>query len=79
MSYTYLNGGGFLVINDTRHTRGYQVTRLFSCSCRFLQVIFLFAEAATRGVLKEKVFLEISQNSQENTCARDSFLIKVQA
>ena len=25
------------------------------------------------------VFLEISQNSQENTCARDSFLIKLQA
>ena len=25
----------------------------------------------------KKVFLEISQNSQENTCARDSFLIKL--
>ena len=34
-----------------------------------------FLEAATRCVLKEKVFLEISQNSQENTCARVSFLI----
>ena len=30
-------------------------------------------EAAT------KVFLEISQNSQGNTCARVSFLIKLQA
>ena len=36
-------------------------------------------EAATRGVLIEKVFLEILQNSQENTCARVSFLIKLQA
>ena len=27
----------------------------------------------------EKVFLEISQNLQENTCARVSFLIKLQA
>ena len=27
----------------------------------------------------EKMFLEISQNSQENTCARVSFLIKLQA
>ena len=27
-------------------------------------------EAATGGVLKEKLFLAISQNSQENTCAR---------
>ena len=25
------------------------------------------------------MFLEISQNSQENVCARDSFLIKLQA
>ena len=36
-------------------------------------------EAATRGDLRRKVFLEISQNSQENTCARVSFLIKLQA
>ena len=36
-------------------------------------------EAATRGVLWKKVFLEISQNSQENTCATVSFLIKLQA
>ena len=28
---------------------------------------------------KKKVFLEISQNSQENTCARVSFLIKLHA
>ena len=27
----------------------------------------------------KKVFLEISQNSQEHTCARVSFLIKLQA
>ena len=26
----------------------------------------------------EKIFLEISQNSQENTCGRVSFLIKLQ-
>ena len=36
-------------------------------------------EAATRRVLCKKVFLEISQNSQENTCARVLFLIKLQA
>ena len=35
-------------------------------------------EAATRGVLWEKVFLEILQNSQENAWARVSFLIKLQ-
>ena len=35
-------------------------------------------EAATGGVLWKKVFLEISENSQENACARVSFLIKFQ-
>ena len=37
------------------------------------------AEAATGYVLLKKVFLEIQQNSQENTSGRDSFLIKLQA
>ena len=32
-------------------------------------------EVATRGALQKKVFLKISQNSQENTCARVRFLI----
>ena len=36
-------------------------------------------EAATRGVLCKKLILEISQNSQENTCGRVSFYIKLQA
>ena len=36
-------------------------------------------EAAARGVLWKKVFLKISKNSQKNTCARVSFLIKLQA
>ena len=36
-------------------------------------------EAATGGVLHENVLLEISQNSQESTCVRVSFLIKLQA
>ena len=36
-------------------------------------------EVATRCALFKKVFLEISQNSQENTCVRACFLIKLQA
>ena len=36
-------------------------------------------EAATRGVLWKKVFLEIPQNLQEKTSARISFLINLQA
>ena len=33
-------------------------------------------EAATAGVFLKKVSLDILQNSQENTCARVSFLLK---
>ena len=39
----------------------------------------LYLEAAARRCSVKKVFLEILQNSQENTCARVSFLIKLQA
>ena len=37
------------------------------------KINWLMSEAATRGVLCKKAFLEISQNSQENTCTRASF------
>ena len=36
-------------------------------------------EAATGDILLKKVFLEISENSQENNCPRASILIKLQA
>ena len=36
-------------------------------------------EAVVRRCSIEKVFLKISQKSQENTCARASFLIKLHA
>ena len=39
--------------------------------------IFHTAEAATGGDLQKKVLLRISQNLQENTCTRVSFLNKV--
>ena len=37
------------------------------------------SKAVVQRYFVKKVFLEISQNSQENTCARVSFLIKLQA
>ena len=40
---------------------------------RLPEIIPFYVEADTGGVLQEKVFLEISQNLQENTCARVSF------
>ena len=38
-----------------------------------------YTEAVARRCSVKKVFLEISQYSQENTCAKISFLIKLQA
>ena len=38
----------------------------------------LNTEAFTQRCCENKVFLEISQNSKENACARVSFLIKLQ-
>ena len=49
-----------------------------SCQSDPQESINLQRKKATRGVLLKKVFLEISQNSQENTCARVYFLIKMQ-
>ena len=46
--------------------------------CKYGEYVIL-SEAATGGVLQEKVFLEILQNSQKNTCASVSFSIKLQA
>ena len=37
------------------------------------------SEAVVQRCPVKKVFLEISQNSLENACARASFLIKLQA
>ena len=37
------------------------------------------SEAVVRRCSVKKVFLEISQNSEENACARVSFLINLQA
>ena len=39
----------------------------------------IYPEAVVQRCSVKKLFLEISQNSQKNTCARVSFLIKLQA
>ena len=48
----------------------YWTNDCFSCY-KFIEVDVLTCSV-------KKVFLEISQNSQENTCARVSFLMKLQ-
>ena len=42
---------------------------LFKWLCQYSSFLNIFSEAATWGFLWKKVFLEILQNSQENTCA----------
>ena len=53
------------------------VMREMCASCGIFKIIA--PEAVTRRCSIEKVFLEISQNSQENSCAKVSFLVKLQA
>ena len=45
---------------------------------QWVQLVAL-SEAANGGALLENMFLQVLQNLQENTCARASFLIKLQA
>ena len=44
-----------------------------------MPLVSLYTEAVAQRYPVKKMFLEISQNSQENTCARVSFLIRLQA
>ena len=46
--------------------------------CVIRDLYYLTEEADRRRCSVKKVFLNISQNSQENSCARVSFLIKFQ-
>ena len=63
-----------LTIIFLKFFKQHQICSLRKCY-RDTRIMFPRSEAATRGVLCEKVFLEISQNPQEKTCARVSFLI----
>ena len=48
-----------------------------STECK-VSIFLKRTEVVARRCSVKKVFLEISQNSHENTCARSSFLIKLQ-
>ena len=55
-----------------------KISRHFSC-CEVQLMHQFFMEAVVQRCSVKKVFLKILQNSQANTCARGSFLIKLQA
>ena len=48
-------------------------------NCINVNSALMIYRSSHRRCSAKKVFLEILQNSQENTCARVSFLIKLQA
>ena len=52
---------------------------IFGRMYQFQNVTFETIEAVVQRCSVKKMFLEISQNSQENLCSRVSFLIKLQA
>ena len=52
--------------------------RVTLAQCEWVTIYVLLPwVAATRSVLCKKIFLEISENLQEHTCVRVSFLIKL--
>ena len=68
-----------LISNWQKSTFRIAVAELIALMPYNSDIFFLALEAATGDVLYEKVFLEISQNSQKNSSARVSFLTKLQA
>ena len=73
----------FIHIRGVFRTPPKSAINIFSIILNSFYLLTIFAEklhreAATRGVLLEKVFLKILQNSTENTCASVSLLIKLQ-
>ena len=78
---------GLLLLNDThREKQEFIGIQEFVTTESWLLLIGLF-DMFTQAVNRssywrfsiKKMFLKISQTSQENTCARASFLIKLQA
>ena len=68
---------GYLMINSYCKVRRWFLRSIYSSIKAFMNMSISFRSSHHRCSIK-KVSLKISQNSQENTCARVSFLIKLQ-
>ena len=67
----------FVTLLQNKHRFG--KIPVFDCLSNFTSDFFSHSEAVAQRCCLKKVLLEISQNLQESSCARDSFLIKLQA
>ena len=70
------------LVNLETNTRGYPfeaVFQLSQCSSVVLVIFLQNTRHSLTEVFGEKVFLKISQNSQENTRVRASILINLQS
>ena len=67
-----------ILLNINRFKILPQMTRGSSLQEEFVDFL-VTARSSHPDVFRKNVFLEISQNSQESTCARDSLLIKMKA
>ena len=68
---------------SVRKCRTWKTEHPWYICCKWIQnetypTCIPYIEAVSQRCSVKKVFLEISQNSKENTCARVSFLIKLQ-
>ena len=57
---------------EKKHYFSFQLYVRYAMVTGKRNLIFFTREATTRGVLCKKMFLEISQNSQENTLVQES-------
>ena len=77
-----MNWGKQLKIKSLASDLSAVTQKRVSTSTKFLEISCKLVKKPTQNELQKQppeVLLEISKNSQENTCARVSFLIKLQA
>ena len=65
-------------LSQKKNIEKYDIFGIFAKNGISFSYKYDITEAVAQRCSVKKVFLEISQNSQENTCARVSFLIKLQ-
>ena len=78
-SFKIIVGKGFEVFSKQKTNNTNFEFYTFFILCFVKLILGVLLEAVAQSYSVKKMFLVISQNSQENTCARAPFLIKLQA